>query len=51
LKEKCLKTKETPPLEPDATKFKWYAPGIGLVQDRALKLVQHSAATAEVDED
>jgi len=36
--KKCLKTRETTPLEPDAEEFKWYAPGIGLIQDGVLKL-------------
>lgn len=35
----CIKTKETTPLEPGAIEFKYYAPGIGLVQDDTLKLV------------
>jgi hypothetical protein len=39
----CLKTRETTPLEPGASEFKVYAPGVGLVQDAELKLVKHSA--------
>jgi hypothetical protein len=46
-----LKTKKTTPLEPDTIEFKWYAPGMGLIQDAVLKLVQYFAATAEADED
>ena len=38
----CLKTKETTPLEPDAKEFKFYAAGIGLVQDDTLKLKSFS---------
>ena len=38
----CLKTRETTPLEPDAEEFKYYAPGIGIVQDETLKLVSSS---------
>ncbi len=38
----CLKTKETTPLEPNAKEFKFYTPGIGLVQDDVLKLVSFS---------
>jgi hypothetical protein len=38
----CLKARETTPLEPGATEFKVYAPGVGLVQDADLKLVKHS---------
>jgi hypothetical protein len=37
-----LKTEETNPLEPDEKEFKFYAPGIGLIQDEALKLVKHT---------
>jgi hypothetical protein len=39
--KKCLKVKETTPLEPGNEEFKLYAPGIGLVQDGELKLVKH----------
>jgi hypothetical protein len=35
----CLKTKETTPLE-SGKEYKFYAPGIGLVQDGDLKLVK-----------
>ena len=38
--ENCLKTKETSPLEPGIREFKFYAPGIGLVKDGALKLTE-----------
>ena len=37
----CLKTEETTPLERGAQEAKYYARGIGLVQDGSLKLVQH----------
>ena len=37
-----LKTEETTPLEPNAKGFKFYAPGIGLIQDSTLKLVWFS---------
>lgn len=37
----CLKTEETTPLEPKAEDIKFYAPGIGLVQDGPLKLVKY----------
>ena len=37
----CLKIEETSPLEPGSKEFKHYAPGIGLVQDGVLKLVQY----------
>lgn len=36
----CLKVKETTPLEPFITEYKYYAPGIGMVRDGALKLVK-----------
>lgn len=36
--ENCLKTEETTPLEPDAIDYKYYAPGIGMVQDEDLVL-------------
>jgi hypothetical protein len=35
-----LKLKETTPLEPAVTDYKYYAPGIGLVQDGKLKLMK-----------
>jgi len=37
----CLKVEETTPLEPGNKEYKYYAAGIGLVQDGALKLVKH----------
>jgi len=37
----CLKTQETTPLERGTREAKYYARGIGLVQDGALKLVRH----------
>jgi hypothetical protein len=42
--ENCLKVEETTPLEPGDREYKYYAPGIGLVQDGALKLVRYPAA-------
>jgi hypothetical protein len=36
-----LKTWETTPLEPDVNEYKFYAPGIGLIQDGKLKLEEH----------
>jgi hypothetical protein len=41
--ERCLKTKETTPLEA-GTEYKYYAPGVGLVQDGDLKLVKFGVA-------
>jgi len=40
----CLKSEETTPLEPKAKEYKYYAPGIGLVQDGSLKLVKYGKA-------
>lgn len=37
----CLKTEESTPLEPGVKEFKYYAPGIGLVQSGTLKLVKY----------
>jgi hypothetical protein len=37
----CLKIKETTPLEPDVVEYKYYAPGIGLVQEESLRLTKH----------
>jgi len=42
----CLKVKETTPLERFVTEYKYYAPGIGLVRDGALKLVRAGKADA-----
>jgi hypothetical protein len=38
---KCLKTKESTPLNPSEKEFKIYAPGIGLIQDEDLLLTKH----------
>jgi hypothetical protein len=40
----CLKIEETTPLEPGAKEYKYYAAGIGLIQDGELKLVKHGRA-------
>jgi hypothetical protein len=40
----ALKVAETNPLEPGAREFKYYARGIGLIQDGSLKLVKYSKA-------
>jgi hypothetical protein len=37
-----LRVRETTPLEPGASEFKYYAAGIGLVQDGSLKLTSHA---------
>jgi hypothetical protein len=36
----CLKVEETTPLEPGVKEYKYYAAGVGLVQDGSLKLVR-----------
>ncbi len=41
--EEVLVTEETTPLEPNAKELKFYAPGIGLIQDSTLKLVWSSS--------
>lgn len=40
----CLKVEETTPLEPRSKEYKYYAPGIGIIQDGSLKLVRYSAS-------
>ena len=40
----ALKTEETTPLEAEEKDFKFYAPGVGLIQDNSLKLVEFSNA-------
>ena len=40
--ENVLRTEGTTPLEPNAKGLKYYAPGIGLIQDGPLKLVSFS---------
>ena len=40
----CVRVEETTPLEPDTKGYKYYAPGIGLVQDGSLKLVAYGKA-------
>ncbi|MBA3750169.1 MAG: hypothetical protein H0X03_04615 [Nitrosopumilus sp.] len=39
--ENVLKTEETNPLKPGEKEFKFYAPGIGQIQDETLKLVKY----------
>lgn len=43
----CIRTEETTPLEPGAKEYKRYCPGVGLVEDGDLKLVQLLGATAK----
>ena len=42
----CVKVKETSPLAPFITDYKYYAPGIGMVQDGKLRLVTFGKADA-----
>ncbi len=37
----CLKTEETTPLEPKEKEYKFYAPGIGLIQENDLLLTKY----------
>jgi hypothetical protein len=39
--KQVLKTEETNALKPGEKEFKFYAPGIGLIQDEAIKLVKY----------
>jgi hypothetical protein len=49
--EGCLVTRETTPLEPGVVEFKWYAPGIGQIQDNELQLVRISHTGDDDDDD
>jgi hypothetical protein len=40
----CLKVEETTPLEPGVKEYKYYAAGVGLVQDGSLRLTQYGKA-------
>ncbi|HEU4822938.1 MAG TPA: hypothetical protein VFS97_05890 [Nitrososphaeraceae archaeon] len=40
--QNVLKTEETNPLEPSEKEYKFYAPGIGLIQEEDLKLVNYT---------
>ena len=40
--DQVLKTEETNPLNPDEKEFKFYAPGIGLIQEEVIKLVNYT---------
>ena len=42
--ERCVKTRETTPLEKLAREYKIYAPGVGLVKDGDLELVSRTVA-------
>ncbi len=37
----CLMVEETTPLEPGEVEYKYYAPGVGLIQDGPIKLVSY----------
>jgi hypothetical protein len=40
--KQVLKTEETNAIKPGEKEFKFYAPGIGLIQDEAIKLVKYT---------
>jgi len=40
--DQVLKTEETNPLKPEEKELKFYAPGIGLIQEEAIKLVNYT---------
>jgi len=40
----CLKVEETTPLQRFATEYKYYCPGIGMVQDGSMKLTKSGKA-------
>jgi hypothetical protein len=40
----CVKVEDTTPLEPKVKEYKYYAPGVGLVQDGDLVLVKYGSA-------
>lgn len=42
-----LKTEETNPLKPNEKEFKYYAPGVGLIQDETLQLVNYTQSINE----
>jgi hypothetical protein len=42
----CLKVEETTPLKPDSVEYKYYAPGVGMVRDGDLRLVEVGKATS-----
>jgi hypothetical protein len=39
-----LKTEETNPLKPEERELKYYAPGIGLIQDETLQLINYTSS-------
>jgi hypothetical protein len=43
--DRCLKTKETTPLEVFNREYKLYAPGVGLIKEGSLELVSKGIAT------
>lgn len=45
--DKVLETEETNALKPDEKESKFYAPGIGLIQEETLKLVKYGNATLD----
>jgi hypothetical protein len=47
--DNVLKVEETTPLEPGVAEFKYHAPGIGLIQDEVLKLVNYTLPQNEIE--
>ncbi|MEP7270244.1 MAG: hypothetical protein ABI882_02010 [Acidobacteriota bacterium] len=45
----CLRVEETTPLEPGVKEYKYYASGVGLVQDGDLKLVKYDQVKARAN--
>ena len=45
--DSVLKVEETTPLEPGVTEFKYHAPGVGLIQDADLKLIDYTLPEEE----
>lgn len=45
--EQVLETEETNALEPDEKESKFYAPGIGLIQEETLKLIKYGNVTSK----
>jgi len=39
--QRCMRVKETSPLDLGVSEYKFHAPGIGLVRDDKLRLVKH----------
>jgi hypothetical protein len=40
--DQVLQTEETNPLKPEEKEFKFYAPGVGLIQEETIKLLNYT---------